>query len=385
MDSLGLTKTTPVFIKDSDWGKRITDYEVCTTLCGSLDSNDLLGSQKIGGLWRIYVKSADAQAKLLTAHITYNSRTVPVYKENPFRTGADSPDEKTTRIVVKDLPLSVQNTCLEQYMLKEGVTTARKIDYGKARDPVTHQLSNWYNGDRIIFAKEMKQPLPRFAQIGSFTCRIFHDGQEVSPNKLCTNCFDKDHTRGSCTKPKVCPCCKKPGHSAGDEDCEVSLAKPNTGITPVHGETNPLSNMYPCTLKALGKDFNSVEQAYQYSKAIRRGQLDVATSICSAPTPMMAKKQAKFLKYDKNWTKKEKSSLMSQLLEAKYAQVQEFKDALQQTGKNTIVETVPGEYTWGSGITEKATLNTKKKSWPGENLMGRLLEDLRTSLPQRRK
>ena len=236
-------------------------------------------------------------------------------------------------------------------MLKEGVTIAHKIDYGKDRDPVTRQLSNWYNGDRIIFAKEMKHPLPRFAQIGSFTCRIFHDDQEVSPTKLCTNCFNTDHTRGSCTKPRACP-------------CEFSLTKPNTAITPVHGETNPLSNMYPCTIKALGKDFNSIEQAYQYSKAIRRGQLDVATSICSAPTAMMAKKQSKFLKYDKNWTKKEKAALMTQLLEAKYAQVQEFKDALLQTGRNSIVETVPGEYTWGSGLTEKATLNTRKKSWP---------------------
>ena len=374
----------PVFIKNEDLGRRMNEYEICSMVCKTIDPDDLFGCQRVGSLWRVYAKNDTAKSKLLTETVRDGDHDVPVYRENPFRTGATSPEEKLIRITVKELGVSTQDTTrLEQYLLKEGVTIAKKIDFAKVRDPLTGQLSSWFTGDRVVFAKDMKHPLPRFAQIGTATCRIFHDGQEVPQTKLCTNCFGTDHTRGACKKPQACACCKKPGHIAGDKQCEAYLSKGHSGTAAVHGEENPLSNMYPCTIKVFGKEFNSTEQAYQYSKAIRRGQLDVATGICAAPTPFMAKKQAKFLKYDKNWNETEKITLMNQLLQEKLDQVPEFKTALLDSGRKMIVETVPGEYVWSSGLNEKVTNVTKRKFWPGSNLLGKLLEELRSSMTKR--
>lgn len=374
-----LNNTLPVFIKDTDWGKRMTEFNVCSIIAEATDPDHLFGCQRIRSLWRIYIKTKDAQTKLLTEPLVVEGRTIPVYRDNPYRTGADSPEDNSIRITIKDLPLSVHQNALEHYLTKEGITTARKVEYARARDPQTRQLSSWYNGDRIVYAKVMKQALPRFVQISTYTCRVFHDGQEER-QKLCTNCYSKEHTRGACKNSAACKCCKKPGHTPGDKQCEGYLAKGHQKITTVHSAEDPLSNFFPCEVDVLGMTFNSSEQGYQYSKAIRRGQPDIATQITQAPTAQMAKAQAKFLKTDKNWTKKEKSALMKQLLEAKAEQVPSFKEALLASGKNTIVEAVNNQFEWGSGLTSEETLHTKKKFWPGENLLGSLLEELRTKL-----
>ena len=133
-------------------------------------------------------------------------------------------------------------------------------------------------------------------------------------------------------------------------------------------------------MKVFGATFNSVEQAYQYSKAIRRGQPDVADIIQKTPDPKMAKNKARLLQYDPNWTKDEKIKLMTQLLEAKKNQVPEFADALAKTGKNILGFADPHDYDWGSGLTKVQTMHTKKHNWPGNNLFGSLLEGLRAKL-----
>ena len=130
----------------------------------------------------------------------------------------------------------------------------------------------------------------------------------------------------------------------------------------------------------FGATFNSIEQAYQYSKAIRRAQPDVADIILKTPSPKMVKNKSRLLRYDENWTKAEKTKLMQQLLEAKISQVPEFSSALLKTGKTILAFADPSDYDWGSGLTKEQTLHTKKRSWPGNNLLGSMLETLRTKV-----
>lgn len=374
-----LASIPPVFIKDSDLPSRFREFSLCSLIASKISPDDLLGCQKIGDLWRIYITKDCAKETLLNERITVENTVIPVYKLNPFRTGANSPDDPVIKITIKDLPLSAHSQTLEHFLQSKGVTLARDIEYGKARDPQTHQLSNWYNGDRIAFAREMKQAIPRFVQIGSFTCRIFYDGQEQKP-MLCTNCFQTDHTRGRCSKPPSCKACKKAGHLPGDKSCEAFLQKGHQRVTIVTEKTDPLSMDYECSLNVLGMNFNSVQQAYQYSKAIRRGQPDLATSIAEAPTPAIAKSKAKFLKFDPEWVKSEKRAVMADLLEAKADQVDEFKESLLSSNRSSIVDIDPGEYEWASGLNHEQTLHTKKKYWPGSNLLGIMLEELRVKL-----
>jgi hypothetical protein len=371
-----LSEVTPLFIKNSDLGNRMSEFGMCSLIAENIDdSGELIGCQRIGGLWRIYFKSDNTS--LLSRELKFNDRVIPVYKQNPFRTGAESPNDTFIRITVKDLPLSIHNRTLEEYLKKEGVTMARTIEYARARDPATHQLTNWFNGDRVIHARAIAHNFPRNIQIGNFACRIFHEGQETKP-LLCTNCFKKDHTRSRCKLPAACKACRKTGHNPGDEACENYQAK-NLKLTIIQENNEPLSNTYECELKVMGMTFNSAEQAYQYSKAIRRGQPDIANDILKSPSPKIAKSKAKFLKYDEKWTKDQKMELMQQILTAKAEQVPDFKSALVESGKQPIVYANKYEYEWASGMTAEETQRTKKCGWPGQNLLGTVLDKIRAS------
>ena len=374
-----LKEAQPIFVKDADWPSRMTNFAVCMAVTNEIDSGELIGAQKIGGLWRIYLKSENAHNKLLSG-FDYQGQKIPVYKQNPFRTGAQDPDDQLIRITIKDLPLSVNNQVIEDYLKQTGVTIVKSPEYARARDPDTHQLTSWFNGDRVMFTRELQSPLPRFVQLASFTCRVFHSGQVTKP-VLCTNCFKNDHTKSQCQNPVSCKACKKPGHQPGDENCEAYIQKPAPKVSVICSSTeDPLSNNYNCELKVFGTTFNSIEQAYQYSKAIRRAQPDVAEIILKTPSPKMAKNKSRLLRYDENWTKEEKSKLMQQLLEAKIKQVPEFSAALLKTGKTILAFPDPSDYDWGSGLTKEQTLHTKKRSWPGNNLLGSMLETLRTKV-----
>ena len=130
----------------------------------------------------------------------------------------------------------------------------------------------------------------------------------------------------------------------------------------------------------MGMNFHSAEQAYQYSKAIQRGQPDVADDILKSPSPLLAKSKSKFLKYNANWNKDQKTALMKQILQAKAEQVPDFKDALLSSARQAIVVADRFEYEWATGLTSIETTYTQKKNWPGKNLLGTVLEDIRAQI-----
>ena len=69
--------------------------------------------------------------------------------------------------------------------------------------------------------------------------------------------------------------------------------------------------------------------------------------------------------------------LMTQLLDAKLQQVPEFKNSLGDSVGNTLVCADRYDLEWGTGLTEDETYKTKKRFWPGANLLGTMLESLR--------
>ena len=79
------------------------------------------------------------------------------------------------------------------------------------------------------------------------------------------------------------------------------------------GDTNVLSNFYPCKLKVLGTTQKSVEHAFQYARAIRNGNLGIANKILEARDAKEAKAISKEINYD-NQNDSQKTDLMEQLL-----------------------------------------------------------------------
>lgn len=372
----------PVFVKSKDVPDYMTlhEYDVYSCAKDVVGVQNVIGCQRIGGLWRIYVSSVEDRIKLITKRLTIRNQLVNVYSDNPFRTGIQSPEEEIVRLTIKGIPLSKDNSGLEVFLQHYDVETTRPIQYAQIRNPVTKELTDAYSGDRIVYAKPLTKHIPRNCYIGNTKVIIYYDGQEVPKrDMLCTNCYSTEHYRSKCSSPTACKSCRKPGHTLGDDVCDATRATAYKQITVFQGKDDVLSNFYPCEINCHGILAKSSEHAYQYVKAIRRGELDVAKNVKDAPTAYLAKQAGNKLPYCKNWNN-QKVDVMKDIVKEKSKQVPEFNDVLMETKSSTLVEAVAGEMFWASGLNKQNTLFTKKNYWFGENNMGRILMDLRTEL-----
>ena len=217
--------------------------------------------------------------------------------------------------------------------------------------------------------------LPRSSYCAGLRCTIMHKGQ---PNRkrpmLCTNCWGDDHLRFQCEYETCCKVCKESGHEPGSTKCREYDGK-QRDIMAFSGQDDILSNFYPCEINIFGMNHNSAEHAFQYSKAMRSGDVIRAVAIRDSPRAIDAKRIGSQVTVSDQWadTKKE---VMADILDAKYEQIPEFKDKVTKIGKNvTVVEAAFDDY-WGSGLNKQGTLKTALKSWPGQNILGRLIADL---------
>lgn len=373
-----LSGTPAVFMKTDDLVGQARDFTICKAIADKIGAEQLIGCQRIGKLWRIYLKTQESRIKLITNSVQISGQTVPIYAENPYRTGAHDPDQKITKITIKDMPLSKGNTSLQKYLEGKAIKLTRGMEYAKTRDPETHQLSDWLNGDRICYAENFQTPLPRTAFIGDTKVRFFHEGQEQPTEKLCTRCYATDHFRSRCPNPASCIRCRKASHGPG-ERCEASLEVAQDDVRPIQGKEDVLSNFYPCKISVFGIEAKSAEHAYQYSKAIQKGEIDAAKKILEARNASDAKYQSRFLKQSASW-KAQRDDIMKQVLAAKAEQVPEFKTELIHSGEQKLVETVRNEMYWASGLDTQDTLHTKQEFWLGKNQLGCLLTELRSKL-----
>jgi len=374
-----LCGTPAVFIKTDDLINTVKDYTICKAVADTIGADLLIGCQRIGRVWRVYPRNTESRIKLLTNCIQLDGQRIPVYSENPFRTGAKDPNDIKVKITIKDLPLSKGNTALQSFLEGKGVKLTSRLEYAKARDPETYQLSEWLNGDRICYAEKLTSPLPRTAFVGDTKVRIFHDGQQSPVAMLCTNCYSTDHFRSKCTNPASCNRCRKPGHNPGDPSCAASLTVPHQDVITIQGKDDVMSNFYKCDINIYGTRMKSAEHAYQYTKAFRRGELDQAKKIQEAKDGAEAKYLARFLKPSTTWVS-ERDQVMKDVLAVKADQVPEFRQALLQSRGKKLVEAVKNETYWASGLDTQDTLHTKPEYWFGKNRMGELLMELRAKL-----
>lgn len=372
---------SPVFVKVRDISHPQSEFDMCMAVAAQVGHSNVLGGQKIRGLWRIYLTELDARVKLITEQLSINNQTVHVYGDNPFRAGLDSPDDSVTKITVKDLPISYGHDEIKRYMEAKGVKI-RNINYAKARNPQTKELSRFYNGDRIIFADKLKTPLPRLEEIVGQKIRIFHDGQDVTNReKLCTRCYETDHTKSQCKKPEMwCRLCKTAGHKAG-ENCDSTTDKPQEHVRTVYGHKDPLSNHYPCEIRVMGQIFSSAEHAYQHTKAINAKRPDIAEKIKGAEHAGTVKKIAGDIPFNPKWENR-REEVMTKILQSKMDQNAPFRQELQESEDKTLVGAAAGDFYWGSGLPTQHTAYTKPERWPGKNKLGNILENLRTKLEE---
>ncbi len=156
-------------------------------------------------------------------------------------------------------------------------------------------------------------------------------------------------------------------------ECEAAKS-----ICAFNGEKNVLSNFYGHTLQDEGKSFKNSEQIYQWRKAVCHGMDDTAIKILEAEKPWDAKRLGEKIKSSPQW-EESKVNVMRMALQVKLENCAEFKTKLLDSGTKILVECTQNRF-WGSGLTREETLKTSPSDWPGRNMMGELLTEIRVNI-----
>lgn len=359
----------PVFFKNKEFvdGMRrlgntteLTPYNVCIAVEKTLGPGTVEGAQFIRGLWRVYLKSHAARIELLIKReLRLRDVKVTLYEKNPFVTDQDNPDELREKVTFKDLPLSVSSDEMLKYMQIKNVKVATDVNYARERDP-NGKLTVYKNGDRYMYCVGPVDPLPRVVFIAGIKCRIYHNAQFS----------DK------------CRACDGPGHKAGEDICPAKNTEDN--VTCFRGHLFPLSNFYQCDMKALGREWKQkcIEHIYQWWRADKAGRTQLAEDIIDAEHGGRAKQLSKELPEDQS-DLKERVSMMKHLIGLKADQVPIFRDTLLDS-KEYIAEAT-SDRVWACGLSPKFAMLTKPHYWPGQNILGNIMMEVKEKLLQRQK
>ena len=110
----------PVFFKNSDIPQEnnqwLSTYEICRacSIVVNTEKNKAMidGAQKIGDLWRVYLKDEIARIKLPSQGITLRGQQVQLKYRNPsVIIGFEGVE--TTRMFIRNVPLSFDNSEIE--------------------------------------------------------------------------------------------------------------------------------------------------------------------------------------------------------------------------------------------------------------------------------
>ena len=220
----------PVFVKDDDIRKQGEEYlkeEVFYfALNDVINCDHLIGAQKVKNLWRIYIDDHSERVKVLTSGLNINGKHINVHDKNPYLSSGDN----ETRVLVKDVPLSVRNEEITDALKKIGCKILSDIQFIKFR--INGKLSRFLNGDRAVLVEPFKGSLPRFLKINNFNARIFHKDQKVEIK--CFECGLTGHKVNECPQrlaTTVCHACKKTGHIAVNCDDGKARGRPSDPVS----------------------------------------------------------------------------------------------------------------------------------------------------------
>lgn len=209
---------------DNNW---LTTYEICTAVSEVVDEpkppedaekSVIDGAQKIGNLWRIYLLDSEARVTLLSNGITLRGQQVTLRNRNPF-TIAGFENVPTTRLFIRNIPLSFDNEEIAKVLKAKGVQFAGPLKYSRARTP-DNKLTNFKTGDRFVDVVVPSEPLPKKIEFGMFNGSLYHKEQKkANDDKECGNCMMKGHLRKDCKNEIVCYQCRNVGHKKGDDCC----------------------------------------------------------------------------------------------------------------------------------------------------------------------
>ncbi len=158
-----------------------------------------------------------------------------------------------------------------------------------------------------------------------------------------------------------------------DLDPEKLFTPSKDGVTLYYTLFSPHSSFYECEFTHNGLTFNSLEQYIIRTNALTIQDNDLAERVMGVQDPSVMKSMAKgkFDKIDLDI----KQQHVKDGMKLKYGQNERLKSLLKDTIGTTLAEASPFDQTWGTG--RRMTHKEAFKGWPGQNLHGKVLMEVR--------
>ena len=178
-----------LFVKLDDIVDNPTDYKqfpngldliyAIEDVCGR---GKIEGAQRIGKLFRIYVKCEKAKDQLTIEGFTFKGRHVSFHTRNPF-TINEEPD--TVKIIIGGVPLSVANSEFEKALIDLNVDIISDLKFENYRDR-DGKWTAYKTGRRFVYCKKPKLNLKPFIKIGLWNGSLYYR-EQVRPKPRTIN------------------------------------------------------------------------------------------------------------------------------------------------------------------------------------------------------
>lgn len=146
---------------------------------------------------------------------------------------------------------------------------------------------------------------------------------------------------------------------------------------------SPFSNWHPAQYVYNEIEFNCSEQGVMWSKAKLFEDDEIAEQIlqCATNQQKLMKSLGRQVKnFNESTWKKNRMKIYYDHCYQKFIQNSLLKEKLLDTGDKTLVEASPSDRIWGIGLNEKDARVTPPNRWPGTNLLGIILTNIKNEL-----
>lgn len=146
-----------------------------------------------------------------------------------------------------------------------------------------------------------------------------------------------------------------------------------------------LSQWFPSPFEASGITHATAEHYMMAEKARAFGDLEMFERILQAPSPLEAKKFGRKVSgFNESHWKEICFKVVVEGNMGKFGSNRALEDFLLSTGSSVLVEASPTDCIWGIGMGMNHVDAEVPEKWPGRNLLGFALMEVRKQLLQRR-
>jgi ribA/ribD-fused uncharacterized protein len=142
-----------------------------------------------------------------------------------------------------------------------------------------------------------------------------------------------------------------------------------------------LSQWWPAAFTADGVSYASAEHYMMAAKARLSGDAEAVGKILAAPDPGVAKALGRQVRgFDEQRWAEHRFDVVVAGNMAKFGQHRQLRDFLVGTGRRVLVEASPRDRVWGIGLAADDERAESPERWPGLNLLGFALMEVRHRL-----